>query len=105
MGAAYSEAYCIFKNSLRPRKTYSDYSDLYGASNCSSTTGGRAGSSYLNTNAFEMIQPEKSPLMLTSGAQSSITTLGNADPVLAPIDLKEMDRHLAIINKGVTING
>lgn len=105
VGAAYSEAYCIFKNSLRPRKTYSDYSDLYGASNCSSTTGGRQGSSYLNTNAFEMIQPEKSPLMLTSGAQSSITTLGNADPVLAPIDLKEMDRHLTIINKGVTING
>ena len=105
VGAAYSEAYCIFKNSLRPRKIYSDYSDLYGASNCSSTTGGRQGSSYLNTNAFEMIQPKKSPLMLTSGAQSSITTLGNSDPVLAPIDLKEMDRHLTIINKGVTING
>lgn len=105
VGAAYSEAYCIFKNSLRPRKTYNDYSDLYGASNCSSTTGGRPASSYLNSNAFELIQPERPPLMLTSGAQSSITTLGHADPVLAPIDMREMDRHLKIINKGVTIDG
>lgn len=105
VAAAYSEAYCIFKNSLRPRKTYNDYSDLFGASNCSSTTGGRPNSSFLSSNAFEVIQPQRPPLMLTSGAQSSMTTLGSADPVLAPIDAKEMDRHLTIINKGVTING
>lgn len=105
LAGAYSEAYCIFKNSLRPRKTYNDYSDLFGASNCSSTTGGRPASSYLSSNAFDLIQPQRPPLMLSSGAQSSITTLGHADPVLAPIDMREMDRHLKIINKGVTING
>lgn len=105
LGGAYSEAYCIFKNSLRPRKTYYDYSDLFGASNCSSTTGGRPAGIYINSNAFDVIQPQRPPLMLTSGAQSSITTLGNADPVLAPIDLREMDRNLKAINKGVTING
>lgn len=104
VGSAYSEAYCIFNNSLRKRQTYYDYSDLYGASNCSSTTGGRQASSYLNSNAFELIQPERGPVMLTSGARSSITTLGNADPVLAPVDIREMDRHLKIINSGVTIS-
>lgn len=105
VAAAYSEAYCIFKNSLRPRQTYNDYSDLYGASNCSSTTGGRSASAYANSNAFELIQPQRGPVMLTSGAQSAITTLGNADPVLAPVDLREMDRQLKIVNSGVTING
>lgn len=105
LASAYTEAYCIFKNSLKPRQTYNDYSDLYGASNCSSTTGGRSASSYTTSNAFEVIQPERGPVMLTSGAQSAITTLGNADPVLAPVSLQEMDRQLKIINSGVTING
>lgn len=104
VAAAYSEAYCIFKNSLKPRQTYNDYSDLYGASNCSSTTGGRAASSYSTSNAFEAIQDVRTPIVLTSGAQSSITTLGNADPVLAPVSLSEMDRQLKLINNGVTIS-
>lgn len=103
VGAAYSEAYCIFRNSLKPRETYDDYSDLYGASNCSSTTGGRQASSYLSSNAFSLIQPERGPVMLTSGARSSLTTLGNADPVLAPVDLREIDRNLKIINSGVSV--
>lgn len=105
VGSAYSEAYCIFKNSLRPRETYQDFSGLYGASNCSSTTGGSPASIYAGVNAFELMQPERGPVMLTSNAQSSIMTLGNADPVLAPIDLREMNRHLNIINSGVTFSG
>lgn len=104
VASAYTEAYCIFKNSLKPRQTYFDYSDLYGASNCSSTTGGRAASSYLTSNAFEIIQPERAPVMLTSGARTSLATLGNADPVLAPVDLSETDRNLKIINSGVTFS-
>lgn len=103
VAAAYSEAYCIFKNSLKPRETYDDYSDLYGASNCSSTTGGRPASSYTTSNAFSAIQAVDAPIMLSSGARSSITTLGNADPVLAPISLGEVGRHVNLINAGVTI--
>ncbi len=104
VGAAYSEAYCIFKNSLKPRDTYNDYSDLYGASNCSSTTGGSQQSAYLNSNAFELMQSTRPPVMLTSSAQTSMTTLGNADPVLAPVDIQEIDRNLKNINSGVTFS-
>lgn len=104
VASAYTEAYCIFKNSLKPRKNYNDFSDLYGASNCSSTTGGSSASAYLNTNAFQLMQATKAPVMLTSGAQSSITTLGNADPVLAPVSLQEIDRNTRIINSGVTVS-
>ena len=103
VSAAYNELYCIFKNSLKKRKTYEDYADMFGASNCSSTTGGSAASIYADTNAFALMQPSRSPVVLTSGAMSSITTLGNADPVLAPVSLSEMDRHLRIINSGVTV--
>lgn len=103
VSAAYNELYCIFKNSLKKRKTYQDYSDMFGASNCSSTTGGSAPSAYADTNAFALMQPVRSPVVLTSGAQNSITSLGLADPVLAPVSLGEMDRHLKTINSGVTV--
>jgi hypothetical protein len=103
VSAAYNELYCIFKNSLKKRKTYEDYADMFGASNCSSTTGGSSASIYADTNAFALMQPIRSPVVLTSGAQASITTLGNADPVLAPVSLSEMDRHLKIINSGVAV--
>lgn len=104
VAGAYSEAYCIFKNSLRPRQTYDDYSDLFGASNCSSTTGGRPASAYVNSNAFALMQDQKGPVTITSTGQSSMTTLGIGDPVLAPIDFREMDRHLKIVNDGVSFN-
>ena len=104
VASAYNEAYCIFKNSLKKRKNYQDYSELYGASNCSSTTGGTAASAYASTNAFSLMQQEKPPVMLTSSAQSSITTLGNADPVLAPVSLHEIQRNTQNINNGVTFS-
>ncbi len=104
VASAYNEMYCIFKNSLKKRKRYQDYADLYGASNCSSTSGGTAASIYASTNSFTAIMQSTSPVMLTSGAQASIASLGQSDPILAPMSIPEIDRHVKNINSGVAFS-
>lgn len=103
VSSAFNEVACIFKNSLRPRKTYDNYDGLYGASNCSSTTGGRPASQYASSNPFSLLQPERDPVTLSSAAQSSMVVMKRSDPVLAPMTLPEMARHLELITDGVTI--
>ncbi|WOL24230.1 head protein [Yersinia phage fHe-Yen8-01] len=104
VSGAYQEAVCIFSNSLKPRKNYQAYDGLFGASNCSSTTGGSPASQYVNMNAFSLMNDNQKPITITSSARASITTLGNADPVLAPKDIQETNRHLNNINNGVIFN-
>lgn len=104
VAGAYNEVLCLFSNSLRPRKTYEDYEGLYGASNCSSTTGGRGSSVYLNENAFSLMQPQRSFIEMNTPAMSSTTVLSRTDPVLAPMSIAEMDRHLAIVISGMQVS-
>lgn len=103
VGAAYNEVYCIFKNSLRPEKVYEDYTGLYGASNCSSTTGGNAASAYANKNSFDLMTAGKYPVSSSSSALSSVNALVRHDPVLAPLPMAEIDRHLNNITSGVVV--
>ena len=103
VASAFNEIKCIFENSLKPQKTYADYTGLYGASTCSSTTGGRAPSPYINSNAFALIQPERSPITVSSGAQASVLALKRSDPVLAPMSISEIGRNLNNINTGIGI--
>ena len=103
VAGAFNEAFCILKNSLRPRKVYDDYDNLYGASNCSSTTGGRSSSIYSGTSALSYMQADTAPVSLNSSAMGSISVLNRSDPVLAPIPLAEVSRHVDNINNGVTV--
>lgn len=105
VSGAYSEAFCIFNNSLKPRKTYKNYDGLFGASNCSSTSGGNAPSAYVNTNAFALLNDKKSPVTVTADARSAISELGNADPVMVPKSEAEINRLLNSAVQGTTING
>lgn len=101
VAAAFNEVACIFSNSLRPRKTYEEYSGIYGASNCSSTTGGNQASPYANMNAFQEMQPEKDVATVSSRAMTGVATLARMDPVLAPMPFPEIGRHLTNIVSGV----
>lgn len=101
VASAYNEVYCIFKNSLRGGEFYENYTGLYGASNCSSTTGGNAASAYANKNSFDLMQAGKSPVPVSSAAYSSMSSLLRIDPVLAPMPIPEMNRHLTTVNAGV----
>ncbi|HGX3708896.1 TPA: hypothetical protein ACNEJR_003657 [Escherichia coli] len=105
VSGAYSEAFCIFNNSLKPRKIYQNYDGLFGASNCSSTSGGNAPSNYVNSNAFALLNDKKSPVTLTADARAAVSELGNADPILVPKSIQEHDRLLNAAVKGTNING
>lgn len=101
VGAAFNEVSCILSNSLKPQGSYEDYDGLFGASNCSSTTGGRPESPYLGTNPFKQMQPEPAPVALSSAALASVNIVGRMDPVLQPMPLQEISRHLGVISAGL----
>lgn len=103
VAAAYNEMLCIFSNALRPKKTYEAFDGLYGASNCSSTTGGRAASQYANSNPFSSMQTGAGTITITSAAGAAITALKSSDPVLAPMAIQEVGRNLNEINSGLSV--
>ena len=103
VASAFNEVKCIFANSLKPAKIYEDYDGLYGASNCSSTTGGRFSSVYAGRNPFDaMSSAQSAPVSMTSAARSSAGVLARTDPVLTPIPPAEMNRHLIAVVNGVS---
>jgi hypothetical protein len=101
VAAAFNELICIFANSLRPRPVYQDYNGLYGASNCSSTVGGRPYSPYENLNVFSRIVDSGGSMSVSSEAATSISALKNMDPVLSPMPPAEIERHMGVIMAGV----
>lgn len=104
VAGAFNEALCILKNSLKPRKLYEDYDNIYGASNCSSTTGGRPASMYANSNIFSMIQSDPAAIAASGAALGGISAINRGDPALAPMDISEMGGHLSAINDGLVFD-
>lgn len=103
IAAAYNEVACIFKNALRPRQPYEEYSALYGSSNCSSTTGGSPPSPLAGQNVFSLMLPDSSPVAASSAALLAVSALRMADPVLAPLSLPEVNRNLSSIVEGISL--
>ena len=102
--AAFNEVVCIFANSLRPSAIYEDYTGLYGASNCSSTTGGRMPSAFTDSNVFAVINPgSAAPVSLSGAAISSFNSINKADSALAPLPQAEIGRHLTNIMAGMKV--
>jgi hypothetical protein len=101
VASAFNEVSCIFRNSLRTRTIYQDFDGLYGASNCSSTTGGRPESAYAGVNPFLLLRTDNSIATLNSAALNGIASINLSDPVLAPLAPAEIGRHLADIVGGV----
>lgn len=104
MAAAFNEVVCIFSNALRPRAVYEEYTGLYGASNCSSTTGGRMPSAFSNSNVFAVINDrDPTPVKLSGSAITSIGAVTSSDPVLRPLPQAEIGRHLGNITSGTEV--
>ena len=103
VAAAFNTVACIFQNALRPRAPYEEYSALYGASNCSSTTGGRPASPYAGQEVFALMRPGAQPFGVTGAALTAISAIKNADPVLAPLPVSEINRNIADIVSGVSL--
>lgn len=102
IAASFNELVCIFSNSLRSRVNYENYEPLFGASGCSSTTGGRQRSAYADQNAFALMQAGDA-IRISGSASASLTALAGMDTVLSPMDYLEIGRHIAAIIDGVTL--
>lgn len=103
---AFYNIYCILKNGLR-RRLYPDYSDLYGASLCSSTAGGMPLSPLRDTNPFDVIAGSSAnpkPASVSAEALSALNQLATMDPVLNPVDLNQMSALMQTAVRGINID-
>lgn len=104
VGAAFENAFCVLKNIFRRRKFLPNYDELYGASLCSSTAGGRPISRYDTENVFPALYPvSTSAVSVSSSASSALNRLATADPVLAPPTQAMLDADLSAVGAGVVV--
>lgn len=78
--SALNNAMCLLRNSVKGQSLLPDYSSLYGASNCSSTSGGRPASIFSDRNVFPLLFPAStSPVTMSAQAEAAVKTLASVD--------------------------
>jgi hypothetical protein len=104
VAGAYSNAFCVLHNALKKTPTYEDYNPLYGASNCSSTSGGSPPSVYAGQNPFYAISPSSGGgVGVSPVASAAMYKLSHQDVVLAPLPLPVIGATLSEVNNGVAV--
>lgn len=101
----FTNVFCLLKNAKK-LLSYEDYSDIYGASNCSSTAGGRSISIYSGStnNTFAAVaQQNASPVVVTQGASNSLKTLASTDLVTTSLPASTISSNLAVVNAGLKV--
>lgn len=106
LAADMTDAYCTLNNSFNPGRYFRSFDDLFGASNCSSTGGGEAASSFLlaGTNPFESIHAgtASSAISVTPDAAAAIVSL-RRDPLSLVGDTATLGRAMTTIADGVDL--
>lgn len=91
VAAAYRNVFCTLRNAIKTQQYYDDFSNLYGASNCSSTAGGASLSQFRGTNTFSSIQQAvSSAVQVSTAGNSALAVLASADVVLSPMSPASM---------------
>jgi hypothetical protein len=99
---AYENALCVLRNAIRRGRLNPDYSDVYGASTCSSTIGGSPVSPLAGSNPFEFIFPTViAPPAVPVLVKASIDVMHATDPVLRPMPLEALGAELVVITNGL----
>jgi hypothetical protein len=101
----FTNLFCLLRNA-KSALGYEDYSDLYGASNCSSTSGGRSISVYSgsNTNTFSAVtQTPASPVVVTQNASIGLRNLASADLVTTTLTPTTIGANLSAVNSGMSV--
>ena len=105
VAAAYTNIFCVMRNAIGSGDTYLDYSTIYGSSNCSSTAGGSAISSFLGANTMQSIVPAPvAPIVsISTAAQAAMSSLAQSDVVLAPLPTTTLASLAAAVGSGVVL--
>jgi hypothetical protein len=104
--AVFRNMFCILKNRLGDIGTYPDFSDLYGASNCSSTAGGSPLSPLRNGNPFYALTTPVAGtkrISQTAEARESHAVLAMLDPYTQTMPSAELAFHAGRIAAGTYI--
>lgn len=102
--AAYTNAFCLFSNAFKKRKVLPDYSSVYGASNCSSTSGGEPQSAYASSSANvfkDIFDRPNAPVAASRESLTSLNYLANVDIVRAPVGLSALAAPLKTVMSGI----
>lgn len=106
VAAAYSNVFCLLRNAIKRLPQYDDYDSLYGASNCSSTGGGRPLSTFSGgANTFAAIAPADSgsDINITTSGQAGLQALVRSDVVLSPMSKETLAASLSAVNLGLSL--
>lgn len=101
----FTNLFCLLKNAKKVM-SYEDYDDLYGASNCSSTAGGRSISVYSGStnNTFAAVAKQPIvPVSVSQGASNSLKTLANTDLITTSMPASVINSNLAVVNAGLVV--
>jgi hypothetical protein len=105
---AFSDIFCVLKNSIAQAKTYPIYTGLYGASNCSSTVPGASPASQYTLSGvnpfYDVVGTATTPPVSVSvAAQVAIDTIIYTDPVLSPLTPAQLAALITTITNGISI--
>lgn len=105
MASRFGEGVCLLSTGFNAGLRYPDYSQLFGASNCSSTAGGRPWSPFATsrTSPFAELFPAISPPVLVSGNAQAALDLLRRDPLVLAEQPALVVEALGIIVDGVAL--
>lgn len=101
IAAAYRNIFCVLRNAISGASYYEDYRPLYGASNCSSTSGGSLGRFPTSNTFSETATPGAGAVAVPTEARASLSVLASADPVNAPMDTQTMAALMTSAQAGI----
>ncbi len=102
LASTFNDAYCTLINGFGVLTQFPDFSDLYGASTCSSTGGGLPPSPYQGKNPFLSMYPlDAKPVSITRTSGDAMKTLGAADPL--SLNSGDMPSLLEKMSGGVSV--
>ena len=105
VASAFNNMFCLLRNGLRGKASLASFEDIYGASMCSSTAGGRPLSSYLGgKNTFSETMPvEPQKIAVSADSHSALMSCYKMDNVLAPPTMTELGGMSDSITAGVVV--
>lgn len=103
IAANYQDAYCNLRNGFERFFDLPDFSDVFGASNCSSTGGGRPISPWAEQNPFENIYvPVEAPVTVTEKADAAMRNL-RRDPLTSGYSEAEVTAMMSDLASGIGV--
>jgi len=106
VSGAYSNIFCLLRNAVGQQMFYPDYSPLFGASNCSSTSGGRPRSPLSGVNPWYYVSPTLGvpPVSVSAQAQQGLQQLATSDIVLSPLSIGQLGTAAGSIANGMAFS-